>query len=76
MSTNIKIQEIDRKKIVEGLSQVLAESYVLYLKTLNFHWNVTGPMFQPLHAVFEEQYTKLDEVMKFARTTYSHEERS
>lgn len=48
-----------RTKISEGLSKVLADSYTLYLKTHNFHWNVTGPMFQTLHIMFEEQYTEL-----------------
>ncbi len=59
MQPNIGIKESDRKSIVEGLSRVLADSYTLYLKTHNFHWNVTGPMFQTLHAMFEEQYTEL-----------------
>ncbi len=54
-----KTDKTERKKIVKGISMVLAESYVIYLKTHNFHWNVTGPMFQPLHSVFEEQYTEL-----------------
>jgi starvation-inducible DNA-binding protein len=49
----------DYNPVSEKLSQVLAESYTLYLKTHNFHWNVTGPMFQPLHSVFEEQYSEL-----------------
>ena len=48
-----------RVKIAEGLSKVLADSYTLYLKTHNYHWNVTGPMFQTLHLMFEEQYTEL-----------------
>ncbi len=55
----IGIKEADRKKVAEGLSRVLADSYTLYLKTHNFHWNVTGPMFQTLHLMFEEQYTEL-----------------
>ena len=63
MATNIKIKASDRKKIVAGLSKVLAESYSLSLKTQNFHWNVTGPMFQPLHSVFEEQYDALAEAV-------------
>lgn len=49
----------DRKKIVEGLSRLLADSYTLYLKTHNYHWNVTGPMFQTLHLMFEAQYNEL-----------------
>ena len=49
----------DRKKIAEGLSRFLADSFTLYLKTHNFHWNVTGPMFNTLHLMFETQYTEL-----------------
>ena len=49
----------DRQKIAKGLSHLLADSYTLYLKTHNFHWNVTGPMFQTLHLMFEAQYTEL-----------------
>ncbi|MFP4009430.1 MAG: Dps family protein [Spirulinaceae cyanobacterium] len=56
---NIGIPEGDRKTIVEGLSKLLADTYTLYLKTHNFHWNVTGPMFQSLHTLFEEQYMEL-----------------
>ena len=56
---NIGIEETDRKKIAEGLSRLLADSYTLYLQTHNFHWNVTGPMFQTLHLMFETQYTEL-----------------
>jgi starvation-inducible DNA-binding protein len=56
---NIGISETDRKQIVDGLEKLLADSYMLYLKTLYFHWNVTGPMFQPLHDVFESQYQEL-----------------
>ncbi len=56
---DIGIPENDRKKIAEGLSHLLADSYTLYLKTHNFHWNVTGPMFQTLHLMFETQYTEL-----------------
>ncbi len=48
----------DRKKIADGLSHFLADSYTLYLKTHNFHWNVTGPMFNTLHTMFEAQYTE------------------
>ena len=48
----------DRKKIADGLSHFLADSYTLYLKTHNFHWNVTGPMFNALHTMFETQYTE------------------
>lgn len=56
---NIGIEESDRKKIAEGLSRLLADTYTLYLQTHNFHWNVTGPMFQTLHLMFESQYTEL-----------------
>ena len=56
---NIGIEEKDRKKIAEGLSRLLADTYTLYLQTHNFHWNVTGPMFQTLHLMFETQYTEL-----------------
>lgn len=59
MAVNIGIPEKDRKKIVLGLSKVLADSYILYLKTHNFHWNVTGPMFNSLHVMFMGQYTEL-----------------
>ncbi len=56
---NIGISESDRKKIVEGLSKLLADTYTLYLKTHNFHWNVTGPMFNTLHLMFEQEYNEL-----------------
>jgi len=59
MPVNIGINESDRKQIAEGLSRLLADTYSLYLKTHNFHWNVTGPMFQTLHLMFETQYTEL-----------------
>lgn len=56
---NIGISEKDRQEIAEGLSRLLADTYTLYLKTHYFHWNVTGPMFQSLHLMFETQYTEL-----------------
>lgn len=59
MEINLGISEKDRADIVEGLSRLLADTYTLYLKTHNFHWNVKGPMFQTLHLMFEEQYTEL-----------------
>jgi starvation-inducible DNA-binding protein len=59
MEINLGISEKDRADIVEGLSRLLADTYTLYLKTHNFHWNVKGPMFQTLHVMFEEQYTEL-----------------
>lgn len=58
-SVNIGIDDASRAKIAEGLSRLLADTYTLYLKTHNFHWNVTGPMFQTLHLMFETQYTEL-----------------
>jgi starvation-inducible DNA-binding protein len=59
MPIDIGIDEKDRKDIAEGLSKLLADTYTLYLKTHNFHWNVTGPMFQTLHLMFEQQYNEL-----------------
>ena len=59
MQIDIGIAEQDRKAIAEGLSRLLADSYTLYLKTHNYHWNVTGPMFNTLHLMFEQQYTEL-----------------
>ncbi|HEY0680693.1 MAG TPA: Dps family protein [Steroidobacter sp.] len=56
---DIGIGKKDREKIAEGLSRVLADTYSLYLKTHNFHWNVEGPMFNTLHLMFMEQYTEL-----------------
>ena len=56
---DIGISAKERKQIAEGLSHVLADSYTLYLKTHNFHWNVTGPMFNTLHLMFEGQYNEL-----------------
>jgi starvation-inducible DNA-binding protein len=56
---DIGISDKDRQKIAEGLSRLLADTYTLYLKTHNFHWNVTGPMFNTLHLMFEGQYTEL-----------------
>lgn len=55
---NIGIADKDRKKIADGLARMLADTYTLYLKTHNFHWNVTGPMFQTLHLMFMTQYTE------------------
>ena len=59
MHIDIGIAESDRKTIADGLSHLLADTYSLYLKTHNFHWNVTGPMFQTLHVMFETQYDEL-----------------
>ena len=58
-SINIGIHEKDRAAIAAGLSRLLADTYTLYLTTHNFHWNVTGPMFNTLHAMFMAQYTEL-----------------
>lgn len=55
---DIGINEKDRKAIAKGLSGLLADSYSLYLMTHNFHWNVTGPMFNTLHTMFMAQYTE------------------
>ena len=56
---NIGISEEDRGAIAAGLSRLLADTYTLYLTTHNFHWNVTGPMFNTLHLMFMQQYTEL-----------------
>jgi starvation-inducible DNA-binding protein len=59
IQVNIGIEAGTRKEIADGLSRLLADTYTLYLKTHYFHWNVTGPMFQTLHLMFETQYTEL-----------------
>ncbi|HEY5644546.1 MAG TPA: Dps family protein [Pseudomonadales bacterium] len=59
MKINIGIDDADRQAIADGLSKLLADSYTLYLKTHNYHWNVTGPQFTTLHALFETHYTEL-----------------
>ncbi len=56
---DIGIDEKDRAAITQGLGQLLADTFTLYLTTHNFHWNVTGPMFNSLHAMFMQQYTEL-----------------
>ena len=56
---DIGISEKDRAAIAQGLSRLLADTYTLYLTTHNFHWNVTGPMFNSLHTMFMDQYTEL-----------------
>ncbi|MEX2450124.1 MAG: Dps family protein [Rhodospirillales bacterium] len=56
---DIGIQDKDRKAIADGLSHLLADTYTLYLKTHNYHWNVTGPLFNTLHLMFETQYNEL-----------------
>jgi starvation-inducible DNA-binding protein len=59
MNIDIGISQPHREEIANGLSHLLADTYTLYLKTHNFHWNVTGPMFQTLHLMFETQYNEL-----------------
>ena len=59
MKIDIGINDASRAEIAAGLGRLLADSYSLYLQTHNFHWNVTGPMFQTLHVMFEAQYTEL-----------------
>src|SRR3989338_1918039 len=59
MKIDTGIEEGKRQEIADGLSRLLADTYTLFLKTHNYHWNVTGPMFQTLHLLFETQYTEL-----------------
>jgi starvation-inducible DNA-binding protein len=59
VAIDIGIPAKERKNIAAGLSHLLADTYTLYLKTHNYHWNVTGPMFQTLHTMFMTQYTEL-----------------
>lgn len=59
MTIDIGIDAKNRKKIADGLSRLLADTFTLYLRTHNYHWNVTGPMFQTLHVMFMEQYNEL-----------------
>lgn len=72
MKIDIGIPEANRLAIVNGLERLLADSYTLYLKTHNFHWNVTGPMFSTLHQMFETQYTEqamaIDEIAERIRS--------
>jgi starvation-inducible DNA-binding protein len=58
LSIDIGISDSNRKKIADGLSNLLADSYTLYIMTHNFHWNVTGPQFNTLHTMFMTQYTE------------------
>lgn len=60
VDVNIGIETTDRKQVADALKQLLADEHVLYIKLRNYHWNVTGPHFQPLHAFFEEQYNALE----------------
>ena len=59
LEINIGIDADHREEIADGLSHLLADSYMVYLKTHNYHWNVTGELFHPLHEQFEQQYTEL-----------------
>jgi len=59
VDVKIGIEDADRKEIADGLARLLADSYSLYLKSHNYHWNVTGPMFRSLHLMFEEHYIEL-----------------
>lgn len=59
MKIEIGLTEEQRLEIANNLARMLADSYTLYIKTHNYHWNVTGPQFQSLHALFEEHYTEL-----------------
>ncbi len=59
MDIGTGLNESDRKNVATELSRLLADSYTLYLKSHNYHWNVTGPMFQTLHLMFEQHYTEL-----------------
>ena len=59
MKIDTGITPAHREQIAAGLEKVLADTYTLYLKTHKYHWNVTGPMFQTLHVMFEQQYTEL-----------------
>ncbi|MDA0694687.1 MAG: DNA starvation/stationary phase protection protein [Proteobacteria bacterium] len=59
MDINIGIKQANREQIVAGLHVLLVNSYTLYLKTHNYHWDMTGPMFNTLHLMFEQQYTEL-----------------
>lgn len=59
MSVRTEVDEAGRSGIVESLSRLLADTYTLYLKTQNYHWNVEGPQFHALHTMFQEQYVEL-----------------
>lgn len=63
MNVNIGISDDQREKVAKALGDLLADTYMLYLKTHNYHWNVTGMNFQPLHEMFEQQYTELAEAI-------------
>lgn len=63
MEVNISIDKTKREQVANGLKKLLADTYILYLKTHNFHWNVTGPHFAALHQMFESQYQELFEAV-------------
>lgn len=63
MVINIGISEEDRRSVLAILNKLLADEFVLYTKTRNYHWNVTGLHFYPLHKLFEEQYEALDDII-------------
>jgi starvation-inducible DNA-binding protein len=63
MAVNIGIKDDDRQRVVAILNTLLADEFLLYTKTRNFHWNVTGPQFNDLHKFFEAQYEALDETI-------------
>src|SRR5690625_2086677 len=63
MEIDIGISKKDRRDVADGLSRLLADTYTLYLRMHNYLWNVTGPMFQPLHDMFDEQYKELAEAV-------------
>jgi len=69
---DIGIEQADRQAIAGDLARLLADTYTLYLKTHNYHWNVTGPRFRDLHLLFEEQYTEMaiavDDIAERIRT--------
>ncbi len=72
LTPDIGIAAQDRAAIADGLSRLLADTYTLYIKTHGYHWNVTGPMFNTLHAMFQTQYTEMqaavDEIAERIRT--------
>jgi len=72
MKIDIGITDKQRKKVADGLSHFMADAYTLYMKTHNYHWNVTGPMFNSLHLMFEgqynEQWTALDAIAERIRS--------
>lgn len=63
LDLNMGMSEEERNSVVDLLRHILADTYLLYVKTQNFHWNVTGPLFPQLHAMFESQYEELSEAV-------------